>query len=64
MSVTIDIGTPVRTLVEVLAGSDILPIDSRGTVIGYEGDRLVVEFRDEEADMVNAVTVEVWEVRK
>lgn len=58
-------GTPVRTLVEVVADDgSVLPAQSRGTVIGHQGDQLVVEFRDQETDTVTSAVLHVWECRK
>lgn len=55
--------TPVRLLVEVLADDgSVLPIGTRGTVIGYAGDKLVVEFHDQETDTRTSAEVERWDV--
>lgn len=62
---TIEAGTAVRTLVELVADDDshVIPENSRGEVIGYQGDRLVLEFFDHETGTTTGATANVWEVR-
>lgn len=60
----IEPGQSVRTLMELHTpdGSLIAP-GSRGIVIGYEGNRLIVEFTDSDGETAT-MTVDVWTVRR
>lgn len=61
---TLETGSSVRNLVELLADNDeLIPVNSRGTVVGYAGERVVVVFRDEEHDETRSAQAEIWEVR-
>lgn len=58
-------GDRVRAVIELLADDGtLLPIGSTGTVLGYEGSALVVEFEDHDTGETHTVTAEIWEVRK
>jgi hypothetical protein len=55
----------VRTLVELLTDDGTLLAPGWvGTVIGFEGDKLIVSFEDHETGESRTATVNVWEVRK
>lgn len=55
----------IRTLTEVLTDDGILLAPGWvGTVIGFEGDKLVVSFEDMETGTTRTATVWQWEIRK
>lgn len=59
---TIDQGSTVRLLVELQADDgSLLPQGTTATVIGYVGDRLVLEVMDWESDTRIGVEAERWE---
>lgn len=56
---TLDIGTRVRTVIEVLADDGyLIPVGSLGMVVGHQGEKLVVAFDLEDA----TATLLPWEV--
>ncbi len=58
---TIDIGTRVRSLVELRADDGwIIPEGSLGMVVGHQGEKLVIAFDLEDA----TATALPWEVRR
>lgn len=58
------IGARIRTLLELLTDDGTLLAPGWiGTVIGFEGERLVVTFEDPEHDITHQVTCNRWEVR-
>lgn len=60
---TIEAGATVRTLVELLADDgSLLPKGTTATVIGYAGDRLVLEVMDWESDTKLGVECEAWDL--
>jgi hypothetical protein len=58
-----EVGTRVRTNLDLLADDgSLLPIHSLATVIGFEGERLILALEGEDED--RTVTCERWEVRR
>ncbi len=58
---TIEVGTRVRSLVELRADDGwLIPAGSSGMVVGHQGDKLVVAFDLEDA----SATAMPWEVRR
>lgn len=56
------IGSRVRTLIELLAeDGTVIPIGSNGTVIGHEGEKLVIAVEDRATGETRNVIAEVWE---
>ena len=63
---TPETGSRVRSLVDLMDNSGmIVPLGSRGVVIGWEGDRLVVSFDGDPRDGSDEriATCNRWEVR-
>lgn len=58
-------GEGVRLLVEALASDgEIVPAGTLGFVVGFQGNRLIVQVGDSEDGTKRTVTLEPWEARR
>ena len=56
------IGSHVRTLLELLdSDGSVVPAGSTATVIGHEGEKLILSVQDHDTGESRTVTAEVWE---
>lgn len=61
---TIDIGTRVRLLLETVdPDGNIWPAQWPGVVVGYQGDRYLIELDDPETELRGQCVLDKWEFR-
>lgn len=61
---TLELDARIRSVVDLMADSGReVPEGSKGVVIGFAGERLVVRFDDPDTDTSETAVAEVWELR-